>query len=377
MSTALKEQIKDQLEHKPEDQKESKRGFSLKRRASKDTQANFYRSFAILIRSGYPLPRALQMLGNSTSHPDLAACIRQIGMAVDGGSPMSKAMARFPWYFDAVTCSVIEAAEEAARLSEALEFLADATEMELTVREQATSAIAYPAVVSAMGGAVLMGMLYFVVPQFQGVMTEAGVEVTGVAGWIYALSTFVQNPIVPIFMAATVVAGFIGAWKWRSSNPVSFYRAIGAVPVFGGIMEKASLARFTSMFNMLTTSGISIPRALELASGTVDHAKVKRVVAQMKANVEEGKTMSEAIKGQGLPTNFTDMMALAEETGKLDEILPNLSKALTAELSRSAGRVSLVAEPAMLVIVGVMVLGIMLAFFLPYFQAIAGMSVAG
>ena len=377
MSTALKEQIADQLEQQPEDGKKKKSGFSLKRRASKDTQANFYRSFAILIRSGYPLPRALQMLGNSTSHPDLAACIRQIGMAVDGGSPMSQAMARFPWYFDSVTCSVVEAAEEAARLSDALEFLADSAEMEITVREQATAAIAYPAVVTVMGGAVLLGMLYFVVPQFSGVMAEAGVEITGVAAWVYSLSEIVQNPIIPIAFVAGVVAAGLGLWQWRASNPVGFYRMIGMVPIFGGIMEKASLARFTSMFNMLTSSGVTVPRALELSSGVIDHAKVKKVVADMKSHVEEGKTMSEAIKGSGLPTNFVDMMSLAEETGKLDEILPNLSKALTAELSRSAGRVSLVAEPAMLIVTGTMVLGIMLAFFLPYFQAVAGMSFAG
>ncbi|HJN72595.1 MAG TPA: type II secretion system F family protein [Myxococcota bacterium] len=128
---------------------------------------------------------------------------------------------------------------------------------------------------------------------------------------------------------------------------------------------------------MLTASGVQIPRALELSAGVVDHAKVKSVVSAMKTNVEEGKTMKEALQGKKLPANFVDMMTLAEETGNLSDILPNLSQALRAEMTRSAGRVSLVAEPAMLIVMGTMVLGIMLAFFYPYFEMIAGMSFAG
>ena len=379
MSSALKDKIKDQLEDQQPEDKQSKGGKSpsMFKRAGKETVANFYRSFAILIKSGYPLPRALQMLGNSTSHADLAACIRQIAMAVDAGSPLSKAMARSPWYFDEVTCSVITAAEEAARLGEALDFLADAAEMEIEVREQATQAIAYPAVVMSLATLVMMGILYFAVPQFASYMHDAGVEVTGPAALIYTLSDIVRIPIVPPAIIVGIAGTFFALSRWRRANPVSFYRAIGKVPVFGSIMEKASLARFTSMFNMLTASGVQIPRALELASGVVDHAKVKSVVGAMKANVEEGKTMKEAMEGKKLPANFVDMMSLAEETGKLSDILPNLEKALRAELSRSSGRVSLVAEPLMLIVMGTMVLGIMLAFFYPYFEMIAGMSYAG
>lgn len=378
MSSALKDKIKEQLPQKEEtkDAKGGKRP-SLFKRAGKDTVANFYRSFAILIKSGYPLPRALQMLGNSTSHPDLAASIRQTAMAVDAGSPLSKAMARSPWYFDEVTCSVVTAAEEAARLGEALDFLADAADMEIEVREQATQAVAYPAVVMSIATLVLLGILYFAVPQFAQYMVDAGVEVTGPAAIIYGLSDIVRIPVVPPVIIAGIVGSFFALSRWRRANPVGFYRAIGMIPIFGGIMEKASLARFTSMFNMLTASGVQIPRALELSAGVVDHAKVKNVVSAMKTNVEEGKTMKEAMEGKKLPPNFVDMMSLAEETGKLSDILPNLSKALAADLSRSSGRVSLVAEPLMLIVMGTMVLGIMLAFFYPYFEMIAGMSFAG
>jgi type IV pilus assembly protein PilC len=383
MSTALKDQLKQQLQDSTPDeeatQQEAKAPgpFDAFKRASSAEVAAWYRSMSVLVRAGYPLSRALALIGKSVSHPDLSAVVRKMGMEVDGGAPLSKAMARYPWYFGRASCAVITAAEESAQLGQAMNFLADHAERELALREKATQAVTYPITVITLSMFVLVGIMYFAVPQFAGFLADAGVEVTGMAAGVYAISEILRIPIVPpMIFGAIFMMGF-GAYSWRKSNPVGFYRAMSRVPIFGAVLEKASLTRFTSVFHMLTTSGVQVPRALELATDVVDNARIGSIAKQMKANIDAGKTMGEALKGSKLPPIFTDMVTLAEETGKLDEILPSVARALEADVDRTSGRISAMAEPGMLVVIGGVVLCIMLAFFLPYMEMLAGVSAFG
>jgi len=183
---------------------------------------------------------------------------------------------------------------------------------------------------------------------------------------------------VPVAIVAGVVGGGLSFRSWRRRDPVGFYRAMGRIPVLGGILLQASLARFVSVFRLLVVSDVPVPLALELAGGTVDNAHLRGVVAAMKHTVEQGRTMGELLRSQrGLPAVFVDMVGLAEETGRLDETLGHLAATLRGEMNRRVGRISNTAEPLMLMVLGVVVLVIMLAFFLPYIEMRGGLGSMG
>jgi len=347
-------------------------------RASRVEVGCLLRSFAILVRADYPLPRALEMLGRSTSNPDLAQTVRSVGGRVEAGTPLSTALAACPWYFDRVACSTVLAAEQTAQLGQALSFLADDIDEEIEVRDRAGQALAYPAIVLSASALVVLGVLYFAVPMFQGYLQDAGIEPSGLAGLVYALSDLVRFPLVPVAIVAGVVGGGLSFRSWRRRDPVGFYRAMGRIPVLGGILLQASLARFVSVFRLLVVSDVPVPLALELAGGTVDNAHLRGVVAAMKHTVEQGRTMGELLRSQrGLPAVFVDMVGLAEETGRLDETLGHLAATLRGEMNRRVGRISNTAEPLMLMVLGVVVLVIMLAFFMPYIEMLGGLGSMG
>lgn len=347
-------------------------------RASRVEVGCLLRSFAILVRADYPLPRALETLGRSTSNPDLAQTVRSVGGRVEAGTPLSTAMAAYPWYFDRVVCSTVLAAEQSAQLGQALSFLADDIDEEIEVRDRAGQALTYPAIVLSASALVVLGVLYFAVPMFQGYLQDAGVKPSGIAAMVYSLSDLVRFPLVPVVIVAGLVGGGLSFRSWHRRDPVGFYRAMGRIPVLGGILMQASLARFVSVFRLLVVSGLPVPMALELAGGTVDNAHLRGVVAAMKHTVEQGRTMGELLRGQrGLPAVFVDMLGLAEETGRLEEILGHLAGTLRGEMSRRVGRISNTAEPLMLMVLGVVVLVIMLAFFMPYIEMLGGLGSMG
>ena len=338
-----------------------------------------FRSFAILAGADYPLARALLMLSNTTSNKDLSATLKKLMGQVESGVALSKGMSQFPWYFDAVVVSVIKAAEETARLPEALDFLAQNMEMEQEVRERATQALAYPGIVGSIAIVVIIGILYFAAPQFMSYIDQADIVISPWTSFVFGISKFVRIPLVPPIILITLGATIWFVMRWRRRDPLSFHRAMGNLPLFGHVLKQASLARFVNMFHMMCANSIAVPKALSLTKDTMDNGYLRKVVQEMQTNVEQGKTMAEAMKKhtRQLPAEFIDMMCLAEETGRIQEILPSLSKTLTSELMRTATRVRLVAEPVLIFGLGLIVLATMLAFFVPYFDMIGSIAVQG
>ena len=345
-------------------------------RASRSDLGNFYRSFAILVGANYPIPRALGMLAKSTHNKDLAATITQIGSQVEQGNALSKAMARFPWYFDSVAVSIIKGGEASGKLAEGVEYLASALDLEQEIRDRATQTLSYPVIVSALASLVVGGTVYFAIPLFAGHLMDSGLEPSRSATLIFAVAEIARSPLVLSLLAITSLTSVLAVTKWRRSNPTAFYKAIGRLPIVGKVMMQASITRFVNMLHMMLVNGVNMLQSLDLAKGSVDNAYLQRAIDAMHENVEAGRSMSEALEGfDQLPPNFVDMISLGEQTGRMDEILPALATSLRNDLNRTATRVSVVAEPVLIASLGFVVLAIVLAFFVPYFDMLSGMSV--
>jgi len=381
--SALKKKIRQQLseEYSNTAATESKElGFkpNVFARAKRTDLANFYRSFAILVGANYPIPRALAMLAKSTHNKDLAASITQIGSQVEQGNALSKSMARFPWYFDSVAVNIIKGGEASGKLAEGVEYLAGMLDLEQEIRDRATQTLSYPVIVTGLASLVVGGTIYFAIPMFSQHLMNSGLEPSASARIVFGVSEFARNPV---FMSALAVVGLVavlGGAKWRRSNPTSFYKAIGRLPVIGKVMMQASITRFVHMLHMMLANGVNMLQSLDLAKGAVDNAYLQRAIDSMHENVEAGRSMTDALEGfDGLPPQFTDMISLGEQTGRMDEILPALATSLRNDLNRTANRVSAVAEPVLIASLGFVVLGIVLAFFVPYFDMLRGMSMGG
>ncbi len=379
-SEQLKAQLKDQLsasmgdsEAPPENASQARAGYFS--RATQPEIANFYRSFSVLVKADYPLGKALTLMANTITNADFSQSLRRVAVQVENGIPLSRAMARTPWYFDTVSISVIKAAEEGGTLASGLEFMAETIDTEMEVREQAVQILTYPTLVVGGASALILGILWFVAPTFQGFIAEVGGEAEGLSAAVFALSDFMRHPVVAVAMAVAPIAAFFGVRKWKAKDPMGFHRALGRVPLIGTVMMKASLARFTRMFYMMTTSGVGILQSLDLAKGAVDNAVLQRAITVMHEQIEQGKTMGMALREtKGLPPVFVEMMSLAEDTGRMDELLPALEISLRKDLGRTARRVTAIIEPVLTGVMGIVVLVVLLSFFVPYLEGVASLS---
>jgi type II secretory pathway component PulF len=379
--SALKKKIRQQLseEYNNTASTEAKElGFkpNVFSRAKRTDIANFYRSFAILVGANYPIPRALAMLAKSTHNKDLAASITQIGTQVEQGNALSKAMARFPWYFDSVAVNIIKGGEASGKLAEGVEYLASMLDLEQEIRDRATQTLSYPVIVGGLASLVVGGTVYFAIPMFAQHLANSGLQPSTSASFIFAISDIARSPLVLSLLGVSALASVLAVTKWRRSNPTAFYKAVGRLPVIGKVMMQASITRFVHMLHMMLVNGVNMLQSLDLAKGSVDNAYLQRAIDAMHENVEAGRSMSEALEGfSDLPPIFTDMISLGEQTGRMDEILPALATSLRNDLNRTATRVSTIAEPVLIASLGFVVLGIVLAFFVPYFDMLRGMSV--
>jgi type IV pilus assembly protein PilC len=380
MASAIRQQIQDQISNETEEnntknaQKRSGSSF-FRNTASSQEVSTFFRSFSVLMKSGYTVNRALSVLSQTVSNKDLAKTLGEISNKIEAGSSLSKSVADYPWYFSPVSIGVFKAAEETARLSEALEFLADNADLNLEIREQVKEAVSYPIFVSMVSFALICGIMYFVVPQFAVYISEAGVEVNGFSSVVFAISDFIRLPfIAPVSILAVMLVAQ-GIYSWSKRYPLAFYRTIARIPLIGKVMLKGSLVRFVSMFHMMNMNGVPAAKALKMAEGTVANAVLQKAVKEMVQSVEQGRPMTAPLKKYSFPVQFVDMLSLGEQTGQFDQILPNLTKSMTTDMSRTTARITMASEPIMLIILGTVVMSIMLSFFIPYFQVISAMSI--
>lgn len=267
MASAIRQQIQDQIvneaatETTSQQQKKKRSGNTLFRNTASNQEVNtFFRSFSVLMKSGYTVNRALSVLSQTVSNKDLAKTLSEISGKIETGSALSKAASEYPWYFSPVCIGVFKAAEETARLSEALEFLADNAELNLEIREQVKEAVSYPIFVSVVSFALVCGIMYFVVPQFAVYIDEAGVQLNGFSQAVFTISDFIRLHFVAPVCVLAVMVFAQAVYSWSKRYPVAFYRTIARIPIVGSVMLKGSLVRFVSMFHMMNMEVFLRPR---------------------------------------------------------------------------------------------------------------------
>ncbi len=333
--------------------------------------SRFTRQFATMIGAGLPMVQCLEILSSQTENKEMAKVIGAIKSGVQGGSTLSESMARHPKVFDPLYTNMVEAGEVGGALDAILIRLAVYREKADKLIRKVKGAMMYPAVIVVVATGVTIAMLTFIVPVFAKMFAGVGAELPGPTQVVLSLSNFLKANIV--YLALGVIGLVVGVvyWKKTPSGALNFDRILLRMPVLGNLVRKSSVARFTRTLSTLLASGVSILDALEITAKTSGNLVVAAAINKSVLAIAEGETITGPLKETGVfPPMVIQMIGVGEKTGGLDDMLNKIADFYDEEVNDAVAALTSVIEPIIIVLMGIIIGGILIAMYLPMFDII-------
>jgi type II secretory pathway component PulF len=329
----------------------------------------FTRELATLLEATIPIPSALQGLAEEEENAALREVIAELGAAVRTGKSLSEAMEARPRLFPPIYTSMVAVGEEAGALDKVLQDLADLLEHEDEVRGEALSAVAYPAFVLGLGIVTTAVLLVFVLPRLFGMLEGMAAALPLPTRILLAVSRFLQANWPWVLAGTAVAAASARSWLRTPAGALWWDGAKMRLPAVGGVFRASALARFARTLGTLARSGVSLLPALEISRNTVGNRVYARAIGQVAEETRGGDSLAAPLKKLGLfPPTMVQMIAVGEETGRLDTMLLRVAAIEERQVrGRSRALISLLA-PALILVVGALVGFIVMALLLPIFQ---------
>lgn len=336
------------------------------------TLTMFTKQLSTMIGAGVPILQSLEILYRSEKHPTLKATIKKIAQDVGEGKTISEAMSAQK-AFDKLYCNLVKAGESGGILDTILKKLATHMEKQEKTKAQIKSAMSYPAIVVSVGVLVIWAMMFFVVPQFTGMLKESGQEIPWITQFVIDVSDFFGNYSIIMVPAAFVGVMLLMSFIKTESGKVAFDSFIMKMPIFGGIVIKGNLSSFTNTLATLIGSGVSLIDALEICIDTVDNTIIAKDLREVRKKIMEGKTITEPLaKIEYFPELVTQMIRVGEQTGQLDQMLARVAEVFEEEVDRLIGSMTKMIEPLIIVGLGGIIAVILVAMYLPIFMQAGG-----
>ena len=333
--------------------------------------SRFTRQFATMIGAGLPMVQCLDILAGQIENKELAKVVGQVRDAVQSGATLSDALAKHPKIFDQLFTNMVEAGEVGGALDAILVRLAVYREKADQLVRKVKGAMVYPAVIVVVAIGVTVGMLTFIVPTFAKMFGGVGAELPAPTQVILALSNFLQDNFLYLTMG---VIGFIVGLSLGKRTPAGallFDKFLLKLPVMGDLVRKSSVARFTRTLGTLLSSGVSILEALEITAKTAGNLVVANAINKSVLAIAEGDTITGPLKATGVfPPMVTQMIGVGEKTGGLDEMLSKIADFYDEEVDEAVTALTSVIEPIIIVVMGAVIGGILVAMYLPMFDII-------
>jgi type IV pilus assembly protein PilC len=332
----------------------------------------FARQFSTMINAGLSLTKCLSILGQQTESEGLRTVIAQVGKDVEAGQSLSDSMSRHPKVFPSIMVNMVRAGETGGVLDEVLGRVADHFERDQQLKGKIKSAMTYPI---AMGGLVLIilvAMMIFVVPVFQSMFASMGGQLPFATQILVDISEGIRSWPGLIALVAVITANVTFRWwKATESGRLIWDTIKLRLPVFGPLIRKLALARFTRTFGTLVSAGVPILSALEIVGATSGNEVVAQAVKKIRSAIKEGETIAKPLSESPVfPSMLVQMIAVGEETGALDAMLNKVADFYDEEVSSAVDGLTSLIEPLMMASLGVVVGGIVIALYLPMFQVI-------
>ena len=331
----------------------------------------FSRQFATMINSGLSMLRSLYILAEQTESKPLAAVVNQVRLDVERGASLSAALAKHPKAFNRLYVAMVRAGEAGGVLDSVLQRLATTIEKQVELRRKVKSAMTYPAVVSLLVLLLVTAMLLFVIPMFQNIYGSLGGKLPVPTEILIKISNVVRNWWFIVF--AFEIAAVIAFRKWINSEEgrKQWDTIKLKAPVFGGLAKKTALARFGRTLSALVRSGVPILESLDIVCETSGNWVVSNAVRDTQQQVKRGEPLSKRLEEHDVfPPMVVQMMTVGEETGALDEMLDKIADFYDQEVEATVNALTSLIEPILIVVMGVVIGGMIIALYLPMFDVI-------
>ncbi len=341
----------------------------LQRRKVKLRELAIYsRQLSVLIDAELPLIQSLNILAEQTKNKYFKTVIQGIREDVEAGSTLNQAKRKFPNVFNDLYCNLVASGEQSGSLDIMLRRLAEFLEKIVKLRSQVRQAMIYPTAIIIFAVLVVIFMLWRVIPVFANVYSELGATLPSLTAFILALSRFVQNYIIFIFIGLIAVVFAIRFWRKTENGRKITDNFLLRLPLFGSLLEKVGLSRVTRTLSTLLSGGVPMLESLKITSATSGNVIVEESIMKARTMVAEGTSLTDSLKSTGrFPFMMVQMVGVGEATGTLDEMLAKLADFYDEEVEASVAALLSVLEPILLIFVGGVVGVIIVAMYLPIF----------
>ncbi len=337
--------------------------------------SRFTRQFCVMIGAGLPLVRCLDILGNQTENKKFQEIIHDIRDSVSGGSTLAAAMGKHKKIFDELYINMIDAGEMGGALATILSRLADFREDQEALKRKVKGALIYPAIMTIVLVLVTWIMLTFILPIFAGMFEGLDAELPGPTKVVMSISDFARSKMVHMIvgLVLTIVAYTIANKREKTRYYIDFVKL--KLPVFGTLIKKTAVSRFTRTLATLLSSGVNLIDALNITGKTSGNVVVEKTIHQAMIRVSEGETLTEPLdESPVFPSMVVQMISVGEKTGDLDGMLAKIADFYDEEVNAAVEALTSMIEPILIVVMGIVVGGLLVAMYLPMFDIVGSIE---
>jgi len=336
---------------------------------SKDI-ALFTRQLATMMKAGVPLLQSFDIVGKGATNPAVAKLLVEIKTDVETGSSLAAAFRKFPLHFDNLYCNLVQAGEQAGILETLLDRLATYQEKTLAIKSKIKSALFYPIAIIAVAFIITAVIMIFVIPAFKQVFTSFGADLPAPTLIVMAISDwFVAYWFIIFPVIGGSIYGFLEAWKRSLAVQIVMDRLMLKAPVFGHLVRISTIARWTRTLSTMFAAGVPLVEALDSVGGASGNYVYAIATKQIQNEVSTGTALTVAMQNANVfPTMVLQMCSIGEETGALDAMLGKVADFYEAEVDDAVEALSSLMEPVIMVVLGTLIGGMVIAMYLPIFK---------
>ena len=330
----------------------------------------FTRQLATMMKAGVPLLQSFEIVGKGATNPAVARLLSEIKLEVETGSPLAAAFRKHPLHFDALYCNLVQAGEAAGILEALLDRLAIYKEKTLAIKSKIKAALFYPIAIIAVAFIITAVIMIFVIPAFKQVFTSFGADLPAPTLVVMAISDFFVQYWYLIFgIIGGGIYGFL--WSWKRSLAVQIFmdRLMLRMPVFGHLVRISTIARWTRTLSTMFAAGVPLVEALDSVGGASGNYVYASATKQIQQEVSQGTSLTQAMQNANVfPSMVLQMCQIGEETGALDAMLGKVADFFEAEVDDAVDALSSLMEPVIMVVLGTLIGGMVVAMYLPIFK---------
>ena len=348
------------------------KGFSLfKKKVKPEDLVVFSKQFATMVKAGLPILNVLEMLRDQVENPAMRDVVEDIRKSLEGGVSLSKSFEKYPDLFDNVYVNLIKAGEASGKLDVFLLKIVDALEKKEKIKKKIKSALMYPSIMFTVAVVVSAFMLIKVVPVFAKMYDGMGIALPTPTAVILSMSDFLRGTGGLVMLISII--SFVVAFKYLTTKNAAirykWHKQVLRLPVFGDLILKSLIARISLILGNLSAAGVNLLESLDIAKSVSNNVVVTEAIDNVKKGVFSGETLTKLFLKEPLfPPTFSQLISVGEQTGQLDEMFNSVAMYYEEEFDGAVDNMSSLIEPIMIVFMGLMIGGLMIAMYSPIFN---------